>query len=207
MKVASDLDHVLCDLVGQARVVLADDLGVPAEEIVQTFVYHNALSHPDPAVNARIRIDHAFWERDEVMRDALPMPGAIEAAWRLYDAGLLKAYVTRRGPSTARATLEWLRRDFPPVPAHFVGTSDPKTSYAACKTAACVRSGATVLIDDSYNEVERVVDAGLSAILLDAPVGRDARRLFSATRPDILCLPSVTEAVDHILAMQDAAGQ
>lgn len=206
MRVASDLDHVMCDLVGQARVVLADDLGVPVDEIIQTYVYHDSLAHADPATNARIRVDHAFWERDEVMRDALPMPGAVEAAWRLHDAGLLTAYVTRRGPNVAEATRQWLARNrFPPVPAHFVGSPDPTLSYADCKTAACIRSGATLLLDDSQDEVARVVDAGLSAILLDAPVGREARRAFCRGRPEILCLPSITEAVDHLLAMRQAA--
>lgn len=206
MRIASDLDHVMCDLVGQARIVLAGDLGVPVDEIVQTYVYHGSLAHADPRLNARIRMDHAFWERDEVMHDALPMPGAVEAAWRLYDAGLLVAYVTRRGPNVATATEGWLARNgFPPVPAHFVGSSDPALSYAACKTAACLRSGATLLIDDSQEEVERVVDAGLSAILLDAPVGRMARRAFCGRRPDILCLPSIAEAADHLLDMCQAA--
>ena len=206
MKVASDLDHVMCDLVGQARVVLANDLGVPIEEVVQTYVYHRSLAHADPMVDARIRVDQAFWERPEVMYDARPMPGALDAAWRLYDCGMLVAYVTRRGPNVRDDTLDWLQRmGFPPVPAHFVGTSDPATSYAACKTAACLKAGANLLMDDSQDEVERVVDAGLSAILLDAPVGREARRIFTRRRPDILCLPSVTEAVDHLLTMRQAA--
>ena len=206
MRIASDLDHVMCDLVGQARIVLADDLGVPVDEIVQTYIYHRSLAHADPEINARIRMDHAFWERDEVMHDALPMPGAVDAAWRLHDAGLLVAYVTRRGPNVAEATRRWLARNgFPAVPAHFVGSRDPAMSYADCKTAACLRSGATLLIDDSQDEVERVVDAGLSAILLDAPVGREARRVFCGRRPDILCLPSVTEAVDHLLTLRQAA--
>ena len=206
MKVASDLDHVMCDLVGQARIVLAEDLRVPVEEIIPTYIYHRTFAHADPERNAQIRLDHAFWERDEVLRGALPMPGAVEAAWRLYDAGLLTAYVTRRGPNVERATLEWLNQHgFPAVPTRFVGSRDPATSYADCKTAACVSSGATLLMDDSQEEVERVVDAGLSAILLDAPVGREARREFCARRPDILCLPTVTAAVEHLIGVTRAA--
>lgn len=206
MLVASDLDHVMCDLVGQARRVLANDLGVPVGEIVETFVYHGSLVHADPEINARIRMDVAFWEREEIIMGALPMPGAVEASWRLFDAGMLASYVTRRGPAVADATHAWLAdTGLPPVPVHFVGSSDPRLSHAACKTEACRRSGATMLMDDSQEEVARVVDAGLSAILLDAPVGRIARAAFLATRPEIACLPSVVEAVDYLIGLREAA--
>lgn len=206
MRIASDIDHVMCDLVGQARVVLACDLKVPLEDIIQTNVYHRSLVHADPDINALINIDHAFWEREEVMHDALPMPGAVEAAWRLFDEGLLVAYVTRRGPNTTAATNGWLRRNgFPDVPARFVGSRDPATTYANCKTQACLVSGATMLLDDSQEEIERVVDAGLTGVLIDAPVGREARREFLRRRPDILCLPSIVEAVDHLVEMRRAA--
>jgi len=206
MLIASDLDHVMCDLVGQARRVLAKDLGVPVEEVVETFVYHRSLIHADPEVNARIRMNVGFWEREDVIMGALPMPGAVEAAWRLYDAEMLASYVTRRGPAVATFTRAWLADvGMPPVPVHFVGHSDPNLSYATCKTEACRKSRATMLMDDSQEEIARVVDAGLSAILLDAPVGRVARAAFLETRPEIACLPSVVEAVDYLIGLREAA--
>lgn len=202
MYVALDLDHCVVDLASQARAVLAADLGVPVDEIYETYVYHTCFAHADPEINARISLDHSFWEREEIMAGAHPMPGAVDAVWRIHKAGRLRAFVTRRSPTLASVTLNWLRRQrLPNVKAHFVGHNDPALAYAHCKTHACRASGATMMVDDSPAEIARVVDGGLGAILIDAPVGRAARHAFLAARPDILCLPSLVEVADHVCAI------
>lgn len=201
MRVGLDLDNTLVALTAWAKHAVASDLGVDVAEIVETQIYHDSFNHPDPVLQALIRLDHAFWERRDVLADAPPIPGAADAAWRLYEAGVLGPYVTRRGPNTRGMTEDWLTlHRFPPVPVRFVGHSEPDKAYLTCKSQACLADGITVLVDDSATEAAQVHAAGVRVILVDPPIGHLARRAFLDTQPDILCVPSIVEAVDHLLA-------
>ena len=200
MKVAMDLDNCVLDVTQSAHRAIAAELGVPVEEVINTGIYNATFTHADPALAARIVLDHDFWRRRDVLDGVPPMPGAVEALWRLHDAGVLVSYVTRRAPESAELTLASLRAaGCPDVPVHFVGGSSSETAFATCKSEACCLDGATVLLDDSIDEARTALSAGIRVILLDPPVGRVARHAFLAANPHIEHCHDLAAAVERLL--------
>lgn len=200
MKVAFDIDNVICDTVASARRVLAADLGMRTEGIELTHVYDQPFTHADPATAARLRIDHAFWERPEVLMGCEPLPGAIEALHRIARAGFLCGYVTRRPASVKSLTSAWLPlHGAPSAPIVHVGTNDPRTTYSRCKSDACRDLGATHLVDDHVTEIASARSAGIKVVIVDAEIGRFARSLMLARHSDVPLAVDLPHAVDILL--------
>lgn len=201
MRIGSDLDNVIVNILESARAVVANDLNIPIGEIRDTFLYWNPFTHDDPTVAARIQLDHAFWNRPDVLGDSAPVEGSLEAAWRLFDAGLLNCYITRRAPEAAEVTRSWLSdHRFPNLPIEHVGTVASETYYATCKSIACARHGVTHMIDDHAHEAEALMRAGVEVVVVDAPIARIERHEFIGRHPHIRMVGTMSEAAEVLLS-------
>jgi hypothetical protein len=200
MLVAIDVDNVLADIISSARLTLAEDLGIDASDIVLTNAYHQPFGHPDPAVAARLVIEHAFWDRPEVLSRCPVIPGSLDAVLRLEDHGILAGYVTRRPAAVRGLTEEWMASSgFPDRPRRFVGTTDAGTAYDTCKSIACRELGATHLVDDHADEFSTARAAGIEVVVVDADIGRDRRMEALRDHPDAILVASMAQAADLLI--------
>lgn len=200
LRVALDLDNVLVDILESARIAVAALAGIDPTSLVDTWVYATPFTHPDESVSRLIVTDHHFWQRDDVMAASRPLPGARDAAMRLANAGILAGYVTRRSLRAKGITGAWLDlHDFPKAEMRFVGHHEADRNNAACKAEECLALKATHLIDDSQAEAGRAVDRGITAILVDHPLGRIARNDWLAANTGVPLATDVAEAVSLLL--------
>jgi hypothetical protein len=200
MRVGCDLDNVIVGIIDAARRAMASDLGIPAEDILDTHIYWDPFTHPDPAVAAQLKPSFGFWNRHDVLMGSEPLPGSVEAAWRLYNAGLLACYITRRPPLVDPITRAWIKAaNLPPVPVEHVGATEGETYFETCKSTICRRYGVTHMIDDHAGEADMLAEAGIEVILVDAAIGRAARQEFLATHPHVRLAADVSAAADLLI--------
>jgi beta-phosphoglucomutase-like phosphatase (HAD superfamily) len=198
--VAFDIDNVLCDIIASAKRILAKDADIPVDEVILTNVYHRPFDHAVPEIAIRMRVDHAFWDREDLLSSCPAMPGAVEAVNRLHDHGMLAAYVTRRPASVRSVTEPWMRAmGFPMVPIYHVGTTDAQTTYEVCKSTVCHRIGATHLVDDHATEIATAKAAGIEVIVVDADIGRDRRMELLAENPGVMVARDAAHAVEMLI--------
>jgi hypothetical protein len=197
--VAFDLDNVVVDIVEAAREALAASAGVPASQIFDTHVYYAPFGHVDAAVMPLLATPHDFWQREDVLAAARPLAGAREALVRLHEAGMLAGYITRRAGRARGITRAWLEiHDMPSVDLHLVGHHDARHNHDGCKARVCLDIGATHLVDDSQREAEDALRLGVTPILVDHPLGREARAAWLALNPDVFLARDAGHAVDHL---------
>lgn len=200
VRIAFDIDNVLACIITSARTVLASDLKIPVGEIILTEIYQSPFSHRNPTLARSLKVDHAFWDRPEVLIGCPVLPGALEAVRLAQRSGALAAYITRRPEFVRFHTQSWLNEHgFPNAPLHHVGTTNAQTTYETCKSTACKIVGATHLIDDHATEFTTARAAGIEVVVVDAPVGRAARMAAMANTPDALLAKDAYEAVQLIL--------
>lgn len=198
-RVAFDLDNVVVDIVEAAREAVAASAGVPAADIFDTHVYYAPFGHVDANVSRLLATPHEFWQREDVLAAARPLPGAREALVRLHDAGMLAGYVTRRAGRARGITRAWLEiHDMPVVDLHLVGHHEAHRNYEGCKARVCLEIGATHLVDDSQREAEDAVRLGVTPILVDHPLGREARTAWLKLNPGVFLARDAGHAVDHL---------
>lgn len=197
MKIGLDLDNVIVDIMASARAVTAADHGLVIEEVIETNVYWDPFTHADPSIAGRLKPDHSFWDREEVLLGAPMLEGSLNAVLRLHVAGLLACYITRRPPSVAALTVRWLLENgYPDLPVIHVGHTDRELYFNLCKSSACIEHGVTHMVDDQPHEIETLMEAGIRTILVDAPVGREKRREFMASNPHVPVATDLKHAVD-----------
>jgi hypothetical protein len=200
MRIAFDIDQVLADIIQGARSVLAADLGISPESIVDTFEYSQPFTHGNPDLAARLVVEHSFWDREDLLTTCPVVPGAAEAVRRVHDAGHLAGYITRRPGHVSHLTTGWLAANgFMQAPVHHVGTGDAATNFDRCKSAACKMIGATHLIDDHATEVTTAGAAGICVVVVDTPVGRRERHEALLLRPQTLVARDAAHAVQLLL--------
>lgn len=201
MRVGCDLDNVIIAIIESARRLMAADLGVPLDQIEETNIYWDPFTHADPAIADKLKPSFEFWNREDLLMGCEALPGAHDAAWRLYDAGLLACYITRRPPAVSHLTNAWLMINrFPPVPAEHVGATAGETYFETCKSTICSRYDVTHMIDDHAGEADMLAKAGIEVVLVDAPIGHAARQEFMASHPHIRFAPNVGSVADLLLA-------
>lgn len=201
MRVGLDLDNVLVSTMASARRVIAQLREIPFEEIIETQEYWTPFSHQNPKLASRLVPDHAFWDREDLLLNADPLPGAIEAANILAKEGMLASYITRRPPAVASITEKWLKRqNFPIVPTHHVGSLNPDEYHANCKSSACRIEGVTHMVDDQAKEAEKLLSAGIQVVLVDAAIGRVDRHQYISVNPEIPVANDILHAVEMLLA-------
>lgn len=176
LRIAFDIDQVLCMIVDHGRVVLAKDMGVDPSLIIVSDEYDQPFRFCEGAECLPVPVERAFWDRDDVLGGSEPAPGSVVALNRLHRRGLLAGYITRRPPQTRELTVAWLERHgYPNVPVHFVGIQGAVASYDLCKSTICRQIGATHLVDDHATEISNAAAAGIEVVVVDAQTGRAAR--------------------------------
>lgn len=206
MKIGLDLDNVIVDIMASARAVMAKDHSLELEEVIETHVYWEPFTHSDPLIAETLKPDHSFWNREDVLLGAPPLPGSLEAVLALHEAGLLACYITRRPPLVDAITRQWLSmHSFPEMPVVHVGHTDRDQYFDRCKSTACHEHGVTHMVDDQPHEIESLRAAGINTILVDAPVGRAKRIEFLAQNPSIPVVATLLEATTMLLEERAAA--
>src|SRR3546814_10386391 len=98
----------------------------------------DVCSSDPPAVASKLVPDLTFWDREDVLLGSPPVPGSLEAASSLHEAGLLSCYITRRTLHVAELTLRWLQENkFPDVPVEHVGSRNADEYFKVCKSSVC----------------------------------------------------------------------
>lgn len=200
MRVGLDIDNVILDIMTSAKLVKANDIGIDPEEIIETGIYFDPFSHENPDVREKLKLTHCFWDREEVLLGSPPLKGAINAVKQLHNAGLLSCYITRRPPQVERLTRASLAmHEAPEAPVVHVGNIEKSQYYAKCKSTVCIKYGITHMVDDQPTEVDALTNAGIKAIIVDAPIGREARGKYLTTRPNIPVARDLGHAASMIL--------
>lgn len=196
MRIAFDIDQVLCMIVDQGRAVLASDMGVDPSLILVSDEYDQPFRFCEGAECLPVPVERAFWDRADVLDGSLPAPESVEALNRLHARGLLAGYITRRPPQTRELTEAWLKRHgYPDVPVHFVGIQSDVASYDLCKSTVCRQIGATHLVDDHATEISKAAEAGIEVVVVDAQTGRAARDEALSRHPGAVKVPTAAAAV------------
>lgn len=97
------------------------------------------------------------------------IPGAKEGLATLKAKGFRLVIVTSRQLVIQEATKDWLRRNFPEDTFDEVafGNHWGKKGSKTSKQDLCNELGASILIDDNYNYIKEVAEAGLHGVLFD----------------------------------------
>lgn len=207
MKIGCDLDNVAVDIMAGAKAAIARDVGIPVVDIIETHIYWNPFTHSDPSIAEKLVPSLSFWDREDVLLGSPAVSGSREAAWRLHDAGLLSCYITRRPPHVADLTLQWLRNgDWPMVPVEHVGNRNADEYFKVCKSSICLKYGVTHMMDDLADEAIALRKAGIEILLIDAAVGRQARKEFLEKHPEVMLFPDASAAADFALQQFLAVG-
>lgn len=206
VRVGLDLDNVLVSIMESAKQVFAQDLAIPQSEIIDTFLYWEPFTHRDPTVASQLKPTHSFWDREDLLLNAPPLPGAAESAWKLYEAGVLSAFITRRPPAVAKLTQAWLNNNgFPSIEAHHVGSTKQTAYYRNCKSSVCHSIGITHMVDDQVHEAITLQEAGINVILVDAPVGKKERQEYLQSNPSVPLATCINMATDMLLQATNEA--
>lgn len=196
-RIALDIDNVLGDIITAARLRLAREHQFDENSLEETFLYKAPIRMPN---GEAFNLSWDFWQCPEMLLSVPPVTGAVLAVQQLYEAGMLAGYVTRRSATSHFVTREWLtKHDFPIAPLRCVGTDDPETAYANCKSAASRELGAAIILDDSPNEVRTARMNGFNAQLIDPPIGRSERMALLEKAPHIPVHRTLADAGRHFL--------
>jgi 5'(3')-deoxyribonucleotidase len=101
---------------------------------------------------------------DEVIAAGRPYDGAVEAVQRWHEAGHFIHVTSHRDVASHEATARWL--DDIGLPYDELYCSDDKVSH-------CTAIGIDILIDDSPENLERALDAGMVAATILHPWNRE----------------------------------
>lgn len=171
MKIALDIDGVLCETRGHHKTALEQEFGVTLQDGSEygAFGFH----HPSEDVMTLLRLRALeIWQRPTVFANGECTPGAAHQARLFHARGLLAGYVTRRYPRLEWDTRDWLlRHDFPLQDPcrlhHMAGDVDSKAEHIH-------RFGASVIIEDSPKEALQILEDGrVDVVLLDKPYNRE----------------------------------
>ena len=158
MKIAIDIDSTLHDYWDELAAAARRRFGVtlPYEEQV---TWEIDRLKPEQ-LKACIAETHA----DQALLRAEPYPGAVEAVRRWHAAGHFIHITSHRATAAHRATSEWLTR---------IGLPFDELYCSYDKVARCEEIGIDVLIDDSPVNLQRAIDAGITAATILHPWNRE----------------------------------
>ncbi|MAM83255.1 MAG: hypothetical protein CL472_01065 [Acidobacteria bacterium] len=203
MKVSFDIDNVLADIVGTARNVLEEDMGLAPGTIEIIDFYDSPFKIKGD--KTPISVDHSFWSDKRVISDCRVFPRAVEAVKLADEAGILAGYITRRPAAIEEATAAWFSSvGLPQKIAIHVGTENAETTFDMCKSEACSAIGATHHVDDHADEFQSVHAAGVSMVVVDAFIGRAKRKQILSNYPSVPLVPDAWSAVQHLLSVRNS---
>jgi len=158
MKIAIDIDSTLHDYWAQFAAAVRRRFGVtlPYEEQV---TWEVTLLRPEQ-VRAAVIETHG----EKHVLAAEPYPGAVEAVRAWKDAGHFIHVTSHRAAACEQATQAWLDR---------IGLPYDELCCSDDKVARCREIGIELLIDDSPENLEAAIDAGIAAATLVHPWNRE----------------------------------
>lgn len=171
-----DLDGVCADYTGTFREIVAEDLGVPVEQLPLKRSWSFAEWGLDAAEFERLH--HKAVTEHRMFRDMAPVEGCADALWRLSDAGVWIRIITHRlyvnwGHATVVSdTVTWL--DTARVPYRDICFLGNKPDV-----------GADVYVDDAPHNIDGLRSAGNLAIVFDQPYNRDLDGLRAANWAEV----------------------
>ncbi|HSS58473.1 MAG TPA: hypothetical protein VLK59_10735 [Solirubrobacteraceae bacterium] len=95
---------------------------------------------------------------------AEPYPGAVEVVRRWHEAGHFIQISSHRAGEAHDATAEWLER---------IGLPYDELYCSFDKVARCEEIGIDLLIDDSPENLQRAIDAGIAVATIEHPWNRE----------------------------------
>lgn len=203
MKVSFDIDNVLADIVGTARSVLEEDMGLEPGSIEIIDFYDSPFRVKGS--QTPISVDHSFWDDERIISNCRVFPRAVEAMQLAERAGIHAGYITRRPARTEKATEAWMASvQLPKKIVVHVGTENAETTFDLCKSEACAAIGATHLVDDHADEFRSAHAAGIKMVVVDAFIGRAKRRQILSNYPAIPVVPDAWSAVQLLLDKRDS---
>jgi hypothetical protein len=183
MKIAIDIDSTLHEYWGQLSAAARRRFGIelPYED---QLTWGITLLRPEQ-VRACIEETHS----DSIVLAAEPYPGAVETVGAWHANGHFIQVTSHRAASCQSATERWLRRiELPYDELH--------CSYD--KIARCKEIGIDVLIDDSPVNLERALEAGITAATLLHPWNRELCQTEDVIHADDW--PGLAEKLAPVLA-------
>ncbi|HWT22117.1 MAG TPA: hypothetical protein VN213_01300 [Solirubrobacteraceae bacterium] len=158
MRIAIDIDSTLHHYWDQLAAAARRRFGVdlPYEDQVTWGI---TLLRPEQ-VRACVRETHG----ETVVLAAEPYPGAVETVRAWHEAGHFIHITSHRDVASREATEQWLDR---------IGLPYDELYCSNDKIARCREIGIDVLIDDSPENLERAIDAGLIAATILHPWNRE----------------------------------
>ncbi len=179
MIVAIDIDEVLADfLSAYLRFCNARSRTSFTREQFRSYRFEDVLGGTREDMLA---LTHEFHDGGHLL-SIPPLPAAQEGIARLARSHEL-IVVTSRPHAIERETREWIERHFPGVfsAVHLTNefSSDgPRTT----KALVCLAHGAKLIVDDNLDYAAQCAQAGVPALLLDAPWNRAAALPDGVTR-------------------------
>jgi uncharacterized HAD superfamily protein len=167
LRIAIDIDSTLHQYWDQLSDAARRRFGIalPYEDQV---TWDITLLRPEQ-VRACVEETHS----DEHVLAAEPYPGAVETVRAWHAAGHFIHVTSHRAPGSYDATERWLRR---------IGLPFDELYCSHDKVALCREIGIDVLIDDSPVNLERALEAGMTAATLLHPWNRELCEI-----EDVIC--------------------
>ncbi len=158
MRIAIDIDSTLHHYWDQLSDASRRRFGIalPYDEQVTWTI---TLLRPEQ-VKAVVAETH----RDDRVLAAEPYPGAVETVRRWHEAGHYIQITSHRAATCQEATRRWLDR---------IGLPYDELYCSDDKVARCRETGIDLLIDDSPENLEAAIDAGIGAATLVHPWNRE----------------------------------
>jgi hypothetical protein len=183
MKIAIDIDSTLHQYWDQLSDAARRRFGIalPYEE---QLTWEITLLRPE-----QVRACVAETHSEAHVLAAEPYPGAVEAVRAWHEAGHFIHVTSHRDPASHAATERWLQR---------IGLPFDELYCSYDKIARCREIGIDVLIDDAPENLERALDAGITAATLLHPWNRDL-----CETEDVICAedwPGLAARLDRVLA-------
>ena len=173
MKIAIDIDSTLHPYWDQFAAAARRRFGValPYEDQVTWSV---TLLRPEQ-VRACVEETHS----EAQVLAAEPYPGAVEAVRRWHEAGHFIHITSHRALASHGPTACWLER---------IGLPYDELYCSYDKVSRCLELGIDVLIDDSPDNLERALDAGIVVATPEHPWNREL-----CETDDVICAPDWPE--------------
>jgi 5'(3')-deoxyribonucleotidase len=158
VRIAIDIDSTLHHYWDQLSAAARKRFGVdlPYEDQV---TWNISLLRPEQ-VKACVRETHG----EAMVLAAKPYPGAVETVREWHEAGHYIHITSHRENESHEATAQWLQR---------IGLPYDDLYCSGDKVTHCMEIGIDVLIDDSPENLERALDAGMIAATILHPWNRE----------------------------------
>lgn len=167
MRIAVDIDEILCEFVGEFLKWYNDRHGT--KWVLTDFADYHWPNFLKISVEETIAEVHRFFETEQFR--ALPLvEGARQGVAKLAKEHELYI-VTGRQNVTKDVTCQWLDRNFPGVfkAVEFTNNYPQDGGSTLAKGEVCRRLGCEVLIDDDTRHVGSLMECGVKLIVLRKP--------------------------------------